>query len=293
MGRTGLRRGLLLGLCLLLAGCADRVDLAQAQIDISLLTPLQRNLVKDQRLLAVVQVRDDTDVGVKGLDVQAQLYDAAGDMIQTLVCQPDADKAGRYVSLEFVPPAGSKVGDWRVQASISQGDESRTGAITVHVDDTLGAQMLRQHGLYLPIPPSWAILDQTGDAEAGRVILDPAPDDQAIGQCEIVYCTGAVGLSAEALTAALATYTPQGLEQVETFVRQVIPVDVQEQEGLLARGGLVGRRGNHDANLDLQSYRFHCAALDRSYTVTMVSDSSEVMSRMAALVDGLYCGNPN
>lgn len=280
--------GLLLAAWLLVA-CGGRADLGQAQMTVSLLTPLERNLVRDQQLLTKVEVTDAAGAGVKGLKVTAELYDASGQSVQTLICQPVAEAHGRYESAVFVPPAGAQAGDWRVQAVAAQGAETISQTITVRVEDTLGAQMVARHAFYLPIPPDWRIVEQTSTAQGGRLLLDPMAADPHKALFDLRYLPGNVGVSQEALRQDALAYAPDGFSDAQAYVQQVIPMTIQGSEGLLARGGLVARQGNHDYNLNMQVYRLYCAAADRTYTIVALADAAETMSRMAALLDALQC----
>lgn len=272
-----------------LAGCGGSVDLSEAQLELSLVTPLERNLVKDQQLMVIAEILDASGTGIKGLKVMARILDADGQEIQSLECSSEGDVSGLYQSEVFVPPAGARSGEWRVQATASQGEATISSAITVRVEDTLGAQTQVQHGFYLPIPPSWRIVEQSSTRQQGQLVLDPMPEDQHKALLDIRYLVGQGDISKAELVAFVQQYTPSGYQECEAHVRQVIPIDIQGFEGLLVRGSLVARQRNKDYNMSLQAYRFFASDAGRTYTIVAVSDSDALMSRMSALLDALQC----
>ena len=273
-------------------GCADEGELSDAQLSVSLITPLQRNMVKDQEFRIVVDLNASGRT-IPGVRVVAEVLDAVDASVGEFVCKAAPGKPGQYESEVFVPPETAKPGTWKVSVTASRGDSTLADSTTVQVEDSLGKQVWAKHGFYLDIPPYWSALDQQATTDVGFLLLDPMPADDAEAQLEIHYVRGKVRVDKGALHQFMLSYHPRGYDKGESYVRQIIPVRLQGHEGFLGRGGFVTSGGEADYNFAVQMFLFYCDESDRTFTVITASTSDTVMSQMAAMLDEFKChGGP-
>lgn len=274
---------------LLLVGCLQKVELSDARLHISLTTPLGRNMVKDQQLRVVVDVTDASGEPIRGVKVAAEVLDAADASLGEFACKAEPDRPGRYQSRVFVPPKHASPGAWKVRGTATQAEKSVSNTIRVHVDDSLGAQVLAKQGFYLEIPPSWQIVQQEGTGERGSLLLNPMPAGVEKALLEIRYVSGDVEVQGEALREFVLGYRPGEYTEGNGYVRQIVPVTLRGHQGFLARGGFVASVGKADYNFALNVFRFYCDDSDRTFTAITASTSDSVMSEMSSILDGFEC----
>ncbi|NLG28830.1 MAG: hypothetical protein GX557_13030 [Chloroflexi bacterium] len=120
-------------LALTLAACGPRVNVTQLVTEVDLgkayLAQVQRTVLRVE-----VMVRDADGQPVTGLQVTAQVLDAAGREVANLTCEPESDTPGRYTTRPFALGAAS-LGSWEVNVTTRRGAASVLSAWTFQVGD--------------------------------------------------------------------------------------------------------------------------------------------------------------